>query len=272
MIRAALLDLYNGMAENRGIPALTRLIREAGERHEGVELHRYDVRAKGDVPSLDYDLFISSGGPGSPYDGAQKQWEADYFRWLDRLWNYNQRSGTDLPALFICHSFQLFVRFFGVADVTERAAESFGVFPVYPTAAGRCDPLFERLPHPFYAADFRHWQAVGVDDERLRELDASALAYERERPDGQERALMALRMGDLAAVQFHPEAEPDGMFAHFRKPERRRQVVEKVGKRRYQQILHRLNDPDFIQATHRSVVPKWLDRAMTSVLSRRMPA
>lgn len=272
MIRAALLDLYNGMADNRGIPALTRLIREAGDRHDGVELHRYDVRAKGEVPGLDYDLFISSGGPGSPYDGAQKRWEADYFRWLDRLWTHNQRSGSAIPALFICHSFQLFVRFFGVADVTERESESFGVFPVRLTAAGHRDPLFERLTDPFYAADFRHWQAVGVDEARMRELSAAALATERERPDGQERALMALRIGELAAVQFHPEAEPDGMFTHFRKPERRRQVVEKVGRQKYQQILHRLNDPDFIQATHRAVVPKWLDRAIESVPSHRTPA
>jgi GMP synthase-like glutamine amidotransferase len=257
--------MYDGMRDNRGIPAITRLVEEAGRRNAPVDLHRYDVRGKGEVPGLDYDLYIASGGPGSPYDGAGTTWESDYFRWLDALWNYNERSTDSKPALFICHSFQMFVRFFEVAEVTKRRSESFGIFPVHPTAAGRRDPLLRGLSDPFFAADFRHWQAVEIDDRQLEELGGTVLAREKERPAVHlERAVMGLRIGDLAAVQFHPEAEPDGMFAHFRKPKRRRQVVDKVGKRKYQQILQRLNEPDFLQATHNRIVPQWLDRAMES--------
>jgi GMP synthase-like glutamine amidotransferase len=263
-IRIALLDLYRGI-DNRGIPSLQRLIPDAGGLDVDVTLDRYDVRGAGDVPGLDYDLFVSSGGPGSPHDGTGTPWEAAYFRWLDALWRHNTQPGTTpKPALFICHSFQMMVRHFAVAAVTERRSESFGVYAVHKTEAGRRDPLLAPLADPFYAADFRHWQAVEANDARLTALDAQILAREKPRPHVDlERAIMGLRIGaHLVGVQFHPEANPDGMLAHFRTPERRKQVIDKVGQADYERILHRLRDPDFLQPTFDHVVPTFLRHAI----------
>jgi GMP synthase-like glutamine amidotransferase len=264
-LRVALLDLYAGK-DNHGLSALRRAVDAAGRRAGvPVRLDTYDVRGRGDVPDLAYDLFVSSGGPGSPYDGEGTAWEADYFRWLDRLWNHNERSPAPRPALFICHSFQMMVRFFEVARVTRRESESFGVVPVNRTEAGRRDPLLAGLDDPFYGADFRHWQAVEPDASRLSGLDARVLAVETDRPEA-EGAVMALRVGEhLAAVQFHPEAEPAGMADHVRRPERRRQVIEKVGLGGYRALLRRLRDPHVLKPTHDAVLPGFLDRAVRTV-------
>jgi hypothetical protein len=40
------------------------------------------VRQKNEVPDLTYDIYISSGGPGSPLDSIGSDWEAAYFSWL----------------------------------------------------------------------------------------------------------------------------------------------------------------------------------------------
>jgi GMP synthase-like glutamine amidotransferase len=262
-VRVALLDLYKGI-ENRGIPALTQLIQTAGDGRHAIEMDRYDVRGTGEVPGLDYDVYVSSGGPGSPFDGEGEDWETAYFRWLDAVWNHNEQGKPPKSVLFICHSFQMMVRFFGIASVTKRREESFGIYEVHKTEAGRREVLFEALEDPFYAADFRHWQAVEANRDRLQELGGTILAREKPRPHVPlERAIMAIRMSPhLVAVQFHPEANPDGMFAHFRKPERRKQVVDKVGKRDYHRLLRRLNEPTFLQPTYKHVVPTFLQRSI----------
>lgn len=264
-VRVALLDLYRGI-DNRGIPALTQLIQSAGEATHAVTLHRYDVRGKGEVPGLEYDVYVSSGGPGSPYDGEGQAWEADYFRWMEAVWTHNAQGRPPKSVLFICHSFQMAMRFFGIATVTKRRAASFGIYAVHKTDAGRDERLFEPLADPFYAADFRRWQAVEPDAARLHELGARVLAREKPRPHVPlERALMAVRLSPhLVAVQFHPEANPAGMFAHFRKRERRRQVVDRLGKQRYHRLLRRLNEPDFLKPTYTHVVPAFLQRAIAT--------
>lgn len=234
----------------------------------------FETRLKGDLPGLDFDAYLSSGGPGSPYDGQGLQWEHDYFQWVDAVWNHNARhaghaDGQDdqKHVLFICHSFQLMCRFFEVAQVTERKSESFGVFPVHPTAAGETDPLFEGLGDPFYAADFRHWQAVQAHAEHLHDLGAEILALEKARPHVDlERALMAIRISpEMVGTQFHPEADPPGMRRHFAKPERRRKIVTSHGRAKYERIMHRLRDPAFLKRTHDAVIPNFLRRTVEAL-------
>jgi GMP synthase-like glutamine amidotransferase len=271
-VRVALLDLYDG-EPGRGIPMLTRLIEEAdGYGGARVTLDRFDVRGAGLVPSLDYDVYVSSGGPGSPHDGAGTAWEAAYFRWLDAVWQHNhdaKQAGTPpKPAFFVCHSFQMLVRHFRLAEVTERRSESFGVFPVYPTPVGRRDPLFAGLGDPFYAADFRRWQVVHPDATRLRALGATILAVEKVRPHVPlARALMALRLGPhMVGTQFHPEADPAGMAVHVRQEKRRRQIIGKIGPAKYRRLLHRLDAPDYLRPTFARVIPTFLRRALDAVV------
>ncbi|HYE58280.1 MAG TPA: hypothetical protein VD948_07225, partial [Rhodothermales bacterium] len=206
-------------------------------------------------------VYLSSGGPGSPFEGEGSTWEAKYFAWLDTLWTHEQKVEAPPKSVFlICHSFELAVRHFGVAHLEPRRSESFGIFPVHPNAAGKRDPVFAGLDDPFYAADFRSWQAVSPDRARLKELGATVLAVEKERPHVPlERATMAIRFSPgLLGTQFHPEADPDGMLLHFRQEHRREDIVARHGRAKYARILHLISFPAFLSRTYATVLPNFL--------------
>ena len=273
-VKVAVLDLYNGKP-NQGIPSIRELLTRGHGRFygQGIAFDVFETRLKDEAPGLDYDLYISSGGPGSPYDGEGRLWENRYFHWLDAVWNHNERHpgdhvGTDTKhVLFICHSYQMMARFFEVAAVVKRRSESFGIFPIHRTDAGQTDPLFERLDDPFYAADFRHWQVVQPDRRALDDLDAEVLALEKIRPHVPlEQATMAMRLSpELVGVQFHPEAHPPGMRKHFLEPERMEYVVRRHGEAKYQQFMQRLDDPAYLKRTHGAVIPDFLQRAIETL-------
>lgn len=265
-VRVAVLDLYDN-EPNEGMRCIRELLTLADGRYFGqpVVFDVFETRYKNELPGLDYDVYLSSGGPGSPFDGIGKTWEARYFEWLNAAWEHNQRADGDRKhILFICHSFQMMCRFFEVAEVTRRRSISFGIFPVHQTAAGKRDVLFEGLANPFYAADFRNWQAVQPRLQRLDELGASVLALEKIRPHVPlERALMAIRLSpEIAGVQFHPEADPPGMALHFRHPTREQATVRDHGPEKYARILKRLEDPAFLKPTHDHVIPNFLRNAV----------
>ena len=261
-IRVAILDLNNGHP-NQGM----RCLREILEAHDGrlggasILWDEFDVRGRGHVPGLDYDVYLSSGGPGSPFDGEGTAWEATYFRWIDGVLAHNAGAeGSKKHVFFVCHSFELLLRHLGLARLELRRSESFGIFPVHPTEAGTRDVIFGGLGDPFYGADFRSWQAVEPDAARLAELGASVLAIEKDRPHvGLERALMAMRVTpELVGTQFHPEADPDGMLLHFREENRRATIVERHGEEKYAEILHHIMGPSFLERTHDCVLPNFL--------------
>jgi len=263
-VRIALLNLYNGQA-NQGMRALRALITASETQHgRPVVFDEFDVRQHGATPDLSYDIYVSSGGPGSPHDGEGTEWEAAYFEWLAALWQYNAEAtpGPTKHALFICHSFQMMCRHFELGAVTKRHAESFGIVPVHRTAAGQREPLFGDLADPFWAADFRNWQVVQPDHSRLQALGAEVIALEQQHLLPHERALMGIRLSpELVGVQFHPEANPDGMLVHVQRRKRRDSIVEKFGKDQYDRLIRRLNEPTYLAPTHRTIVPTFLARA-----------
>ena len=273
ILKVALLDLYNG-EKNLGISAIREIISNYNQaKHDvSLELSEFDIRQAGKTPSLDFDIYISSGGPGSPYDGVGTEWERDYFRWVDLIWQHNASDDVQLGllppkhVLFICHSFQMMCRHFNLGKVTERKSQSFGVFATHPTPAGLDEPLFEGLQDPFYVADFRDWQVIQPDHSKIEELGASILAYEKERPHVPlERAVMAIRISDeMVGVQFHPEADPEGMLIHFQKDNRRQSIISTHGEEKFNQIMDRLRDPDFLHLTYQTVIPNFLHRAVAA--------
>jgi len=274
-VRIALLDLYNGK-DNQGMRALRALIALSEEQHgRRVHLDEFDVRQRAETPDLSYDIYVSSGGPGSPHDGTGTDWEAAYFDWLAALWQHNAEAaqGAKKHALFICHSFQMMCRHFQLGAVTQRHTESFGIVPVHRTAAGRHEPLFEGLADPFWAADFRRWQVVQPDHDRLRALGADVIALEQQHVLPHERALMGIRLSpEVVGVQFHPEADPDGMLLHFQRPERRSAIVDQFGEERYERLIRRLNDPTYLTPTRRVIVPTFLARAVHATGVASVPA
>jgi homoserine O-succinyltransferase len=268
-LRVAILDLYDN-TPNQGMRAIKEMLAACDGRFCGrpITYDVFETRHTGAAPSLAYDAYVSTGGPGSPFDGAGKAWEDAYFGWLDAVWTFNQRATPEARkhVLFICHSFQMMCRFFELAQVTERRSPSFGIFPVHKTPAGVAEPLFAGLGDPFYAADFRSWQVVQPDAGRLRALGAEILALEKIRPHVRlERAIMAIRLSpELIGVQFHPEADPPGMTVHFRQAERKDFVVAHHGEEKYYRILHRMEDPAYLKQTHDTILPCFLERAVAA--------
>src|SRR3989304_5712105 len=75
-IKAALIDLYNN-EENLGISAIQRLLAEFDGKVNGQPLsyQTFETRYKAEIPDLSYDIYISSGGRGSPFEGEGTVWE-----------------------------------------------------------------------------------------------------------------------------------------------------------------------------------------------------
>jgi len=264
-IRAAIIDLYNN-ERNEGMRCLRELVKEAGERFNNLDLSCdiFETRYKDEIPGLEYDIYISSGGPGSPFEGVGTIWEKKYFNLLDKIWTHNQNQDRKKFIFFVCHSFQMMARYFLFGDVTSRHAKSFGILPMHRTPDGDNDPILRDLTNPFYAADFRQFQVIQPSRKIIEELDARILSLEVLPPNADwERALMAVRISDeIVGTQFHPEADPASMRYHFRQPERKQQVVDQYGEEKYYEMLELLEQPDKIILTRNTVIPSFLNKAI----------
>jgi GMP synthase-like glutamine amidotransferase len=265
-IKVAILDLYEGHP-NQGMRCIRELLDQYGAAH-GIDLtyDEFEVRIRKEVPDTSYDIYISSGGPGSPLDSEGSEWENTYFGWLSAVERYNQDAGNihKKQVLFICHSFQLICRHYAIAEVTSRKSTAFGVFPIHLQEDGRNEPIFAGLRDPFYAVDSRSYQVIQPDRTRLTEMGARVLAIEKERPHiPLERAIMAIRFSDyMIGTQFHPEADPAGMSIHLQTPDRKQTVISEYGEEKWQSMIQQLNDPDKIVWTHSHVIPNFLDYAL----------
>lgn len=267
-IKAAVIDLYNN-EENLGIAAIEKLLQDFNGKINGQSLlsRTYETRFKADIPDLTNDIYISSGGPGNPFEGEGKVWEKKYFTLLEKLWNHNQTSERKKYIFFICHSFQIMARFFNLGEVSKRNSRSFGIFPVHKSDEGMTDPILKDLPDPFFAADFRWWQVTKPNEKAFDELDAEILALEKIRPNvDYERAIMAIRISpEICGVQFHPEAHPEGMRYHYRQEKIKRKVIEDQGEKKYEDILEKLEDPEKVALTQKTVLPEFLSNAIKTL-------
>jgi homoserine O-succinyltransferase len=273
-IKIATIDLYNN-ERNEGIRCIKEIVSEAQKRNNGLDItyEVFDTRFKDEVPGLDKDIYISSGGPGSPFEGEGTKWEKDYFNLIQQIWDYNQNNSERKKYLFfICHSFQMMGRFFKFGTVSQRHSKSFGVMPFTLTKEGKTDNIFNGLSNPFYAADIRQFQVIKPDKKVIDELGAKILSYEIVDDDEKAQpALASVRISnEIVGTQFHPEADPDSMLYHFKQDERKKQVVEKYGEKRYDEMMKILESPDTIQKTRDTVIPTFLNQAideLTKILS-----
>lgn len=262
VLRLAILDLYD-KTENLGMRAIESIVSSFPE----FEYEIFDVRANCEVPGLDFDVYVFSGGPGTPLEG-DGLWERAFSNLLDRLWTHNGIFEDKKHVFFICHSFQMVCNHFGLGDIVPRRSKAFGVFPVHKTLAGMDEPLFEGLSDPFYAADFRDWQFIQPNEARLKAMGAKILAIEKERPHVPlERAVMAVRFSPYwFGVQFHPEAEAQGMIAYLSEPEIRANILEHHGEEKFTEIKENASDPDRLEHTRESILPRFLENAVKSKL------
>lgn len=262
MLRIAILDLYEGQA-NQGMRCIRQIINEWGEFHSiDVSFDEFDVRQHNQVPDLSYDVYISSGGPGSPLESEGSVWEAAYFNWLSEMesWNADPGHHEKKHVFFICHSFQLVCRQYGVGDISKRKSTAFGVFPVHVTLEGQHDPVFAGLKDPFYVVDSRDYQVTLPDFNKLKMIGAEILCIEKYRPHvPYAQALMGVRFNQyMVGTQFHPEADAIGMSMYLQTEEKKQTVIENHGEVKWKSMLDQLSDPDKIMWTYAHVLPNFL--------------
>ena len=265
-VRIAILDLYEGQP-NQGMRCIRELLKEFGRTHDlTLEADEFEVRLEKKVPDLSYDIYISSGGPGSPLDSMNSAWEEVYFDWLQKVERYNQQADPRgrKQILFICHSFQLICRHYGLAEVTHRRSTAFGVFPIHLLEGADTEPVFAGLQDPFFAVDSRSYQVIRPDHQRITDMGGRVLAIEKERPHVPlERAIMAVRFSDsMIGTQFHPEADPTGMSMYLRRDDRKQTVIAEHGEEKWKSMVDQLEDPDKIRWTYSHVIPNFLTHAL----------
>lgn len=266
IIKVAILDLYAG-APNQGMRCIRDILKSyADENQVNLTWDEFDVRIKHETPGLDYDIYISSGGPGSPLESEGSEWERYYFHWLSQVekWNANPARMVKKYVFFICHSFQLVCRHHRIANVSKRKSTAFGVFPVHILPDGNDDPVFAGLHDPFYAVDSRDYQVLQPHHNKIKQLGAKVLCIEKDRPHVPlERAVMGIRFSDyMIGTQFHPEADPHGMSIHLQTEEKKKVVVETHGLEKWESMITQLNDPDKILWTYSHIIPNFLNEAV----------
>jgi homoserine O-succinyltransferase len=266
-IRIAILDLYEGQP-NQGMRCIREILDQYAAQHQHLDLSydTFEVRIEEHLPDLSYDIFISSGGPGSPLESENSDWEKKYFNWLSKVENWNEDSAhaEKKSVFFICHSFQLACRHYEIAKVTRRKSTAFGVFPIHFLKDGFTEPVFEGLNDPFYSVDSRDFQVIQADQDKLNAMGGSLLAIEKERPHVPlERAIMAVRFNEyMVGTQFHPEADARGMTVYLLRDDKKKTVIAEHGEEKWRSMIEQLNDPDKILLTYSHVLPNFIDHSI----------
>ncbi len=265
-VRIAILNLYEGMA-NQGMRCIREIIKEWAESNQfDVESVEFDVRLRNELPDQSFDIYISSGGPGDPLASRFEDWDIAWCNWLDNMerWNNNPSNLQKKWVFFICHSFQLASRYFNAGLVCKRKSTAFGIFPIHMLSGGKEENVFDGLRDPFYAVDSRDHQVIQPNHDLLNEMGAKILCIEKSRPHVPfERAVMGIRFNEyMIGTQFHPEADAPGMSMYLQTEEKRKTVIESHGEDKLQSMLLHLNDPDKIMWTHAHILPNFLNESV----------
>lgn len=267
-IRIALLDMNNNHANQgfKNIKEITEAFQQNSE--ENISVSVFDVRYKNEIPNIeDFDIFISSGGPGNPHKEGH-QWEENYSNFLNSVYENNKFGDQKKYVFLICHSFQIASIHWELGNICKRKSYSFGVMPIHKTDDGKSEFLFKNLPNPFYAVDSRAYQFIEPNDDRFEELGMKIVALEKVRPHIQlERAVMAVRFSDeIFGTQFHPEANPESMAENLKDNQNKEAMIENFGMEKYLETLDRMNDEDKIILTQAQILPRFLQFAKKNIL------
>ncbi|WP_026713636.1 type 1 glutamine amidotransferase [Flavobacterium daejeonense] len=266
-ITVAILDMYNG-EPNQGMRCIIDILNRFTPF---VSFKIFDVRGKCELPEIKkFDIYIATGGPGNPLEG-DGSWDLKFFEFIDSIVKWNNENPIKKHVLFICHSFQMACKHFGLAEITKRNDTSFGVMTIHKTKDGLKDPLFEGLADPFYAVDSRDYQVVQPKLSVFAKKGAKIISLEKIRDHVQyERAIMAVRFTDhLVGTQFHPEADPISFLSHLRNKEVKEKIRKMKGKRKFRNMLEDLVDDDKIYRTNETLIPNFLRSAITDLMKSK---
>jgi len=269
-IRMALLDMNNNRV-NQGFKNITEISEAFKEScSENVTIDTFDVRFKNEIPDIhDFDIFISSGGPGDPHKEGL-EWEDKFSDFLDQIFEHNASHTSKKYLFLICHSFQVASIHWKLGNICKRKSYSFGVMPIHKTEDGEQEFLFQNLPEPFYAVDSRAYQFIKPDFARLEELGMKIAGIEKFRPHiNLERAVMAIRFSEeIFGTQFHPEANPAGMIENLKDEKNKQAMIDSFGMEKYLETIDRIDDPDKILLTQAQIIPGFLQFAKENIMKQ----
>ncbi|MBX5481969.1 MAG: hypothetical protein IRZ16_09060 [Myxococcaceae bacterium] len=274
-LRIGLIDMNNGVA-NQAIRSFRSLIAAFGERASAanpglrVQVTHVQPRNLGEAPPEGCDLYLSTGGPDSPLDGFKEAWTPAYRTFLDRIVEGQLAHGPTSPAAFVvCYSFEIATLHFQVATMAPRERK-FGSMPVYPTEEGRASPLFRPFGDRLFAWEHRCWQAIDLDEKRLRELGGALYALESRDGVSKGRGLMSFRFAPgIEGTIFHPEADRPGVLAWIQRPEQAKAVIDAYGEVTYERMLRTIDDPTRLARTYNLLLPGWLSRQFNALAPAR---
>ena len=269
-IRIALLDMNNNHVNQgfRNIKEISETFQQNSE--ENVVIKTFDVRFKDEMPEIgDFDIFISSGGPGNPHREGLA-WEDRFAHFLDSVFQHNKDHEDKKYLFLICHSFQLASIHWNLGNICKRKSYSFGVMPVHKTEEGKEEFLFKNLQDPFYAVDSRAYQFIEPDHARFEELGMTVMAIEKFRPHiNLERAVMAVRFSEeIFGTQFHPEANPESLIENLKDEKNKEAMIESFGMEKYLETIDRIDDEDKIILTRHQILPRFLQFAKKNILKK----
>ncbi len=279
-MKIAVLDLYK-RTSNQGMRGILSLLEAFKAKSPFlVEIQIFEVRSKGELPDLEYDVYISSGGPGDPHFqeeaseemGMTKDWGVRWNHLMLAIMDYNLKSLDKKSVFLICHSFQMMCILLKVASVELRFSTSFGIFPMHKTPLGSEEEIFLGLSDPFYAVDSRDYQVLDPNHEKILSHGMKILAYEKIRPHVPfDRAIMAIRFSeDIIGTQFHPEADPESMRHYFNTPEKKATVIKEHGIEKYEDMVASINNPVRIKKTFEQLIPCFLEKSMKRMKIEKM--
>ena len=268
-IKIAILDMYDG-EPNQGMRCIIDIINRFNQL---VSFKIYDIRGKCEFPKLDdYDIYISTGGPGNPNEG-DGNWDLKYYDFIDNIVAWNKENTVKKQVLFICHSFQMACKHFGLAVINKRQETSFGVMKIHKTADANLEPIYEGLSDPFYAIDSRDYQVVQPKLNMFKKKGAKIVSLEKIRDHVKyERAIMAVRFTpELFGTQFHPEADALSFIANMKNKVTREKIIAMKGKTKFRDMLEDLLDEEKIYKTNETLIPNFLRIAINDLMvSRKM--
>jgi GMP synthase-like glutamine amidotransferase len=265
-LRVTFVDMNNGVA-NQATRCFRRIVEafrqtvHAANSGLDVQFRHVQPRNLGELPDDDTDIVLGSGGPGSPYDGFDDPWGRGFRRFLDHVHARNLAQGDGAPkALLVCHSFQLAVMHFGVAEMRQRATTRFGLFPAYTTRVGQDTDFLRPFGDRLFTWEHRNWEAVNLDHARMKELGAQVLACES-RPGKNDKGQAVLAMKFCPGIwgtQFHPEADKPGIMAWIDKTEHREKVRGAYGDLLLERMVKSMAHPERLAKTFSLLIPSWL--------------
>jgi len=274
--RVCLLDMNQG-CPNQAMRCFGVILESFFERvaqgnpHVHTEVLVVQPRNQPELPPPGYDLYIASGGPGSPFEHDHDRLFTHLRNFFDRIVDANLKAPGVPPALFgVCYSFELLVRHFAVAAMTRRKDRKFGVMPVYMTEAGQKHPLTAPFGDRLFAFEHRNWEAVDLDQRVLRDVGGCVLACESRDGISKGRALLALEFAPgVEGTQFHPEADREGVISWVSDQEEAHAFVQVYGPQTYQRMIKTLDNPQRVAKTFALMLPGWLKRKFNAVAEDR---